>query len=219
MHLFLVRHAERLVGEVEHHDLGITERGRRQAASLAGWFVGNGLTIDLLLSSTLPRAEATAMAVASATGSAVVVEPRLREVGTCAPDGIPLPDDAPGPYGFPPRARPLASVRPGGESWVQFRSRVASLLDDLVAEHGSSRGRIFLVCHSGVHNAVHELIAGAGQTVGFECAVVNTGITHWEYLPDQDPHCWRLHGHNLAYHLLTQERLGAALFSGAPLPC
>lgn len=219
MHIYMARHAERVIGSIEHYDLGLTERGQLQAALLATWLKDEVGSVDLLLSSTMPRAIETAKTISNKLNLSVVVEQRLREVGSCHVDGSSMSDNAPPPFGFAPRARPMEPVRPFGESWCQFRLRVEGFLNHLVDELGSSGRRIVIVCHSGVINAVHETIVHAEPFGPVETAIVNTGVTHWEYRPtDGAAERWRLHGHNIAYHLTKGAGPSHELISGAPLP-
>lgn len=218
MHLYLIRHAERLPGRLEHHDFGLTERGKQQAAQLAEWFARHVERPELVMSSTMPRALQTAELLAAALYLPVVCEPRLREVGGCRADGVDLGDAHAPPYGFPPRTRPLDPIRLGGESWAEFGTRVHGFLCELVSNRGRTTRSVVLVCHSGVVNAIHESIVGARPFGVVETALVHTGITHWEYRPmGSIAERWRLHGHNLAYHLAPGPPPDATLVSGAPL--
>jgi probable phosphoglycerate mutase len=197
VHLVIVRHGERRSGALEHEDLGLTERGREQARRLGAWLREEGWRFTGLYASTLPRARETAELVGAELGLTPRLEPRLREAGSCDPSGAPIPDEAPAPYGFAPRDRPDAPVRPAGESWSQFRGRVAEALRAVLAEHAGATDCAGLICHSGVHNAAYEILEGLDRVSRVEWAVALTGFTHYEQVRG----AWILRAHNVTDHL------------------
>ncbi|WP_440902289.1 histidine phosphatase family protein [Actinosynnema sp.] len=177
MHLTLLRHgADTRRGERE-----LTAHGRRQAALAGAWLRRTHVTE--VRTGALARASATAEIVAGALGVPAVVDRRLDEIAaTSAP---------------PPRERRPGAEVVGEEGWGAFLDRVAALVSELCAEPAPGR-RVVLVTHSGVFDAVHELLTG-GRRV--ELAVAHTGLTHWEHRPGSPAGTWLLHRHNATPHL------------------
>lgn len=152
----------------------LNDRGRAQAAGLAGRLVGLGLVA--LYSSPLRRAHETAAIVAARTGLEVVLDERLVEADVGNWAGM-LHSEviAQDPTGFAAwRAADPAFRCPGGESVVEQAERVAAAIADV------RRGPLpaVVVCHGGtiraalglhrsgdsIDNAsVHVLPAGAGS--------------------------------------------------------
>lgn len=226
MHLYIIRHGQSHVNLTDwgggYIDAGLTEIGHQQAARLADWLRLH-LTADALFASTLRRAAETAEYVARTLQLPLQPDDRLREIGNCWPDGSPVPL-AMMPldfYDFAPTTRPLEPVCKGGESWVMFVARVRAFIQEITARYNGRQAAVVLVCHSGIMDALVDIVFDVGQPRPTEVAVHNTGITHWEYTGATTSEAWLLHSHNLVYHLLTEQPTPLAqnkLLSGAPLP-
>ncbi|MFE8944816.1 histidine phosphatase family protein [Streptomyces sp. NPDC007856] len=184
MHIFLVRHGRdsRVPGS-----RSLSPEGLRQACSVGARLSGQGVTE--LWTSSLERARATAQAISWAVGLDPVVDRRLDEIRAGAA-GIP---DLP-----PPRERRRGPAPDGVESWGEFLERVGCFLSSLCGVPDPRR-RIVLVTHSGVFDAVFEILCGTGARV--ELAVENCAVTRWEYRPGSPAGAWLLHGHNDTAHL------------------
>lgn len=198
VHLLLVRHAEAEPYSASRTDPALTPRGHAQARLLADWL--GKYPPDALVSSTLCRAADTALPVAERLGLPIRWDARLREVGTCWPDGRPVTGPRPRGSELPPRERPSASVFPGGESWVAFRARVRHAVGDLLAAP-TAGGRVVAVCHGGVLDALLDNITGADTCGPLEVALANTATTHLEHRPAPGGSAWILHTHNHRPHL------------------
>jgi probable phosphoglycerate mutase len=207
MHLFLIRHGQSYVNlddwEGGYVDVGLTPLGQQQSERLAKWTVDN-LHVAALYSSTMARAAETAAFLAEALGLEARPDDRLREFGNCYADGTPVPPDAmPIHYAeFWGTERPYTRISARGESWLLFRLRVGLFLDDMIARHSEKPDTtVLIVCHGGVIDCAFDYMVNAGPRRYVENMVHNTGITHWQYLPESGREAWRLHGHNMAYHL------------------
>jgi probable phosphoglycerate mutase len=130
--ILLVRHGETEANRARlalgRADPPLNERGRAQAAALAGYLAGCGAV--RVLSSPLARTRMTADAIAAAVGVAVEPEPRLLELDYGEWDERSFSE-------FPPedlvRWRTDASFAPpGGESLLTVGDRVASLCEELI---------------------------------------------------------------------------------------
>lgn len=173
--LYLVRHAQD--GPTGEGSRRLTELGQDQARDLGTWLAG--LAVDALLSSDLPRARETAdlMLAGLATPPPRSYEPRLREV-----EGS--------PSDLPPRLR----RRPdGGDSWTSFVRGVGDVVGDATRQYAG--GRVILVCHSGVFDAVLEIATSSRGRA--EVSVDPAGVSHWRFRPGCPEGEWLLLGHNL----------------------
>ncbi|MEU7002898.1 histidine phosphatase family protein [Nonomuraea sp. NPDC046570] len=144
--LVLVRHGE-TVWHAENRyaglsDIALTPRGIEQAATLAAWARGAGLTA--VWSSTLGRARRTA----EATGLGVRLDERLRELDFGQGDGLTAAEMR---ERFPEaraafEADPVAHHLPGGEDPREAAERFVACLRDITAAHPG--GRVLVVAHT-----------------------------------------------------------------------
>jgi probable phosphoglycerate mutase len=208
MHLYLIRHGESYVNLSDwnegNKDTGLTALGSRQAAALSQWIVQAVPTIDGLFASTMSRARETAEAVAHAYGENIYFDDRLREVGNNRHDHSAWPNDAlPRQYADHWASEyPFDSVTPSvenGESWMHFRTRVGSFIEDLVRERPDQT--VVVVCHGGVVEATFDHIFNIGPWRRCEVWDRNTAVTHFEYVAHPNRETWRLHFHNWQEHL------------------
>ena len=195
-----------------HRDEPLTEKGREQA-HLAAHYIAEQLRPTRIYSSTVARAAETAAIVGAACGIQPVPDDRLREIGTSYPDGRPVPEDELMPY-VPDMwgtLRPYEPVTDGGESWMQFRSRVGSFVEHLIpardrfgdAEVAAELEdeRALIVCHAGVIEAVFEYVFEKGPWSVVAVHTQHTGLSHLQYRPLPHLPDWWLHSHNRVGHL------------------
>ncbi|MCA1667135.1 MAG: histidine phosphatase family protein, partial [Thermomicrobia bacterium] len=129
-HLYLIRHGE-AVANVEpimggmRGDTGLTPLGVQQAEALRDRLAESGeIAADVLIASTLPRAQQTAEIIAPALGLPIVGEDDVQEMRVGEADALRL-DEFARRYGVPDFARdPYRPLATGGESWAQFLLRV-----------------------------------------------------------------------------------------------
>ena len=188
-HLYLIRHAqsESNTGEASlFSDPGLTQVGQEQARRLAQRLARQG--IDLLYSSPLRRALATAQVIARATGLPVQTLEELREVGI-------------GVVGDPPRVSPeqAAAIKerilrqgswdafPESEGSEAVRRRVVQAFDRLIA-HCSGQ-RVAVVAHAGVIQTYVSHVLGLERDFIFY--PFNASITSIRALGDRRV-LWRL---------------------------
>jgi 2,3-bisphosphoglycerate-dependent phosphoglycerate mutase len=141
MTLLLIRHGEtagNAARVLQLEDTPLNAVGRRQAAALAGRIAD--LAPAALVSSDLPRAWATAQAIAAATGLPVVAMPSLRERDFGALRGQRYDD-----LGFDPLT--MTSAPPDGESAAGFERRVALAFDELLRRCAEAGGALAVVTH------------------------------------------------------------------------
>ena len=223
MHIYLVRHGQSHVNLADltasHRDEPLTDVGQAQAAAVAQ-YLAESLTIDRLYASTVQRAAQTARMIAASVGLEVCWDDRLREVGTNAPDGSPIPGAELQPY-LPQiwgTLRPYEPVTVGGESWMQVRARVGSFIESLIPmpprgmsrttpvpdEPSAGEDVVVVVCHAGVIEAFFEYVFERGPWSVVAVETSNTGLTHLEYSPEPYRPDWHLHFHNRIVHLAPE---------------
>jgi 2,3-bisphosphoglycerate-dependent phosphoglycerate mutase len=144
--VWLLRHAETARPDVFHgaeSDVGLSERGRRQAAALAEHFAALGP--ERVASSAMRRARATAEPIAAACGLGLQVEPALHERRVGGLRGTPSRDPS-GPWPAT-LGRWLAGdtgyAPAGSESFDAIRDRVLPAWERLTA----ADGRLVVVAH------------------------------------------------------------------------
>ncbi|NIH78186.1 histidine phosphatase family protein [Amycolatopsis viridis] len=146
--LLLVRH-----GETEWHaenryagtsEVGLTDRGRRQAEQLAAYLAASGERISALYRSPQARAQVTAEPSARALGLEPVVLDDLREVHFGIAEGRVLSElDPQVVAAF--RADPVAGAFPGAEPTADAARRGAAALRAIAAREN---GPVLVVAHN-----------------------------------------------------------------------
>jgi 2,3-bisphosphoglycerate-dependent phosphoglycerate mutase len=146
--------------------------GRRQAATVGAALAAE--PIDAVVCSNLERARQTAREVAGPHDLEPVVYPELREVETYrdVPDGVRL-EDVMSPvmwHGVRERFdRELRwDVSPFSEGSTEFRSRIVTVVEGILALHKGSQ--LAIVCHGGVINAYLGHLLGLRQDMFFRPA-------------------------------------------------
>lgn len=195
-----------------HRDEPLTDIGRAQAESAAR-YIATGIEPTQIFASTVARAAETAAIVSAACDVPVQPDDRLREIGTAHPDGRPVAEDELVPY-VPDMwgtLRPYEPVTEGGESWMQFRSRVGSFIEHLVPARDRfgdrevaeelENERVLIVCHAGVIEAVFEYVFEKGPWSVVAIHTQNAGLSHLQYRPLPHLPDWWLHYHNRITHL------------------
>ena len=138
-----------------HLDIGLNAMGRWQAER-----VGQALadeTIDAIYSSDLLRAWDTALSISQASGTALQTHKGLRERGFGLFEGKTFDEIA---LKWPEAALrwqkrdPVYAPEGGGESLIDFRSRITTVVNDLAAQHAGAQ--IVLVAHGGVMDVLYR---------------------------------------------------------------
>ncbi|MBN1857658.1 histidine phosphatase family protein [Candidatus Bipolaricaulota bacterium] len=215
MRLLLVRHGEtewnverRFMGQA---DSSLTARGERQAAA-----VGERLSreqVDVVISSDLGRAEATASKICGRCGLAPVLDARLRERHAGVLQGL-TTDQAQEqfPDVFTGFRRLGTSFRiPGGESVEEVESRIGSFLADMMGRE--DRETVIAVTHGAILMTILRMVLEIPHHATARVAFGNTCICE---LRSRDG-AWELHRWNDTCHLQGSERNGECLESGAGL--
>jgi broad specificity phosphatase PhoE len=157
--LILVRHGEtdwnaqhRWQG---HSDTPLNAAGRNQAGVLAGELK----RVDAVYSSDLARARETAEILAERIGLEVRLDPRLRERGFGAWEGLTTEEIE---SSFPAEQRRwragIGAGAPDAEPFDAFAARVGSFVEEVGHRHVGEE--VLVVAHGGTIRVIHALAAG-----------------------------------------------------------
>ena len=160
--LLLIRHGEtewnsaaRIQG---YRDIGLSERGRRQAQVLARFLAGHRL--DAVYASDLSRAIQTAEPLAQQRALALRIDARLKERSFGLFEGSTYAEAEarwPHEYAIWSRRDPGHAL-PGGESFLDARRRVLAGLGDIAREHAGQT--VAVVTHGGVLDIIYRTAQG-----------------------------------------------------------
>jgi 2,3-bisphosphoglycerate-dependent phosphoglycerate mutase/probable phosphoglycerate mutase len=192
--LIIMRHGEtdwnagfRMQG---HRDIPLNAKGLGQAAAAAPSVAA--LRPDVIVSSDLQRARATAEVIADAMGADVRTDPRLRETSLGQWEGLDrdeLQARWPGQW-EEWRHRGARMAPPGGESRLQVSERAARVVDELDAgDHEAA----LLVTHGGL------IVGLTGRLLGIDPdgwgTLIGVSNCHWVAL-HRVAGRWLLHTYN-----------------------
>ena len=177
--LYMVRHAQsewnrerRIQGQA---DPPLSERGLEQAARLAAT-LGQRSWAGFY-TSDLARARQTSEALEAGAGCHPEPLPALREVALGEWEGLTAPElEARFPAEWAAwRREPDWDLAPGGEGGQSFESRVASVVDEILARHPT--GNVLVVTHGGVIQVSLGRILGRGSRGAFPFRISNASVT------------------------------------------
>lgn len=165
-----------------HTDIALSERGRWQAARLAGALRDE--PIAAFYASDLSRAFDTASAVAEVHGKPVHAHTGLRERGFGRFEGLTWaeieslhPQDA-----LSWRKRVPDFAPPGGESLLQLRERVIATVDDIAARHPGEQ--LMLVAHGGVLDILYRAATRLELQAPRSWDLSNTAVNRLLWTPE-----------------------------------
>ncbi|MFN0039616.1 MAG: histidine phosphatase family protein [Burkholderiales bacterium] len=176
--VILVRHGEtgwNAEGRIQGHlDISLNNTGLAQAEAVGCRFSKD--TFDAIFSSDLDRAYRTAVPVAPQQPHAISRTPRLRERHLGVLQGLTTAEaerDQPHACRIW-REREVDTALPGGESLAQFHSRVIDFVTDVCRERPD--GRLLLVTHGGVLDAVYRHAVGMPLGAAREFPILNASV-------------------------------------------
>jgi broad specificity phosphatase PhoE len=215
MKLYFIRHGQSYINiheppwdTLETLDAELTDKGHRQAAALGEWMRQHNTKGDVIYCSTMRRARQTAHYVAEALELEPVFDDRLREIGSNYSTGLAIEEELlprtfveqwPNIAPFASRAKDLEGV----ESWMHFRVRLATFIDELAMRHLDQS--VYIVAHGGVIAGMFDNIFNIGPYR--RCAVYshNTGMTLFEHRYAHHHENWQMVFHNNTAHLTDPE--------------
>lgn len=135
-------------------DIPLNEEGIAQAAALADYLDESGEKIDVLVSSDLKRAYATALPIGQKTGLTIETDPRLREIAVGAFEGL-TGVEVQAQYADDYRKMRedyLNFVFPGGESRLVMQTRAYEALTAVLERLSGNAAlkTVAVVTHGGV---------------------------------------------------------------------
>ncbi len=165
MKLFLVRHGQtdwNLAHWIQSSgaaEVDLNATGMAQAEAAAEGLARAGLAFDRIYSSPYRRASHTAEIICARIGGKPVIDDRLHEIdlgdynGTSYEEAGYIDANIRAAFENPP-----AFVPHGGESYAQFLARVGDFLENELKPLESKCGKVLVVAHRGVLNAVATIL-------------------------------------------------------------
>jgi 2,3-bisphosphoglycerate-dependent phosphoglycerate mutase len=202
--LYLIRHGES-ESAVKHilGDLGLTPLGVTQAEHLRDRLAGTGeIAANVLISSTMKRAQQTAEIIAPALGLPIIFDEEVEEMRVGEAEGM---TDAQYRATFGNvnvQEDPFKPIAPGAESWVEFMLRMGRAMDRITHQYEGKT--IVVVCHGGIIEGTFYYFFGLNTLRGPQAhfSTRNTSITHWQQSEPKDrAPGWRLKKYDDDVHL------------------
>ena len=179
MKLLLIRHGESEADLLDVHegraDFPLTERGRRQARSMAA-AVAKRETVTKIYASTLTRAKETASFLSASTGIPVIFDEDLMEFNNGLLAGLSR-KEADEKYPIIPDL-PVDQAVYGMESMLAFRQRAERALKRIVTENNSD-DTVAVVSHGGMINQLYHALLGLPVESDFFFCTGDTGVHTW----------------------------------------
>jgi probable phosphoglycerate mutase len=201
-HLYLIRHGDYYSIDDDQRlvDHGLNEKGIEQAERLHDRFAANSVEFDVLISSTMLRAQQTANIIAPALNLPITLDSGVEEWRNT--DGSITPEE------FSDKLRSFSSEQrifmrpvPTAETWTEFMHRACSSINRITQEYEGKK--IVLVCHGGIIEASFMLFCGFSiwRPPPIVLDVAHTSLTHWFLLKGQQKKSWMLVSYNDTGHL------------------
>jgi probable phosphoglycerate mutase len=152
-------------------DSGLTANGIYQAEAIAQRLAAE--PFDILVSSDLGRALATARRIAARCGRPIVTDERLRERHFGVGEGLTYDEigrDYPDAFARTRETDPDFAI-PGGESRRAFHARVTGAFESLAREHCGRR--VAVVTHGGVLATLYRFVHGIPIAMPHKVAITN----------------------------------------------
>ena len=205
-HLYIIRHgealsaAQRTIGNTRLSPLGVKQAERLRDRLAAT----KEIKADVVISSTMLRARHTAEIVAPALGLPIIFDEEIEEHRDGDGEKLSSKEFQALFNAVSFEEMPFSRIANGGESRVEFTSRVSHALHRITHEHEGKT--IVLICHGGIVDVSFQLFIGI-NAFHFPNALYNThntSITHWHkatlaWLPP--PPRWVLERYNDVMHL------------------
>jgi probable phosphoglycerate mutase len=204
MAIVLVRHGETALNAarvLQPADTPLSARGQAQAAAVARRLAARG-DVAAVLSSDLPRAWATAQAIADAAAAPLQSTALLQERNFGALRGRPYDG-----LGFDPLQ--MAEAPPGGESAAEFERRVQAAFVDMCRHAGALDADLVVVTHGLL---IRRLLAGPLRCAADTLDGLHLGNTSVSIFDARPPHALQLL--NCTRHLQDAAQDDARALSG-----
>jgi 2,3-bisphosphoglycerate-dependent phosphoglycerate mutase len=205
-HLYLIRHGEaKTTGTNPLEEPSLTSLGIAQAERLRDRLAGSGeIRADVLIASTMLRAQQTAEIIAPALGLPVLYDDEVQEWRFPQDETLNVDEYVEHFKSISHDQKPFFQVIPSAESWAQFMLRACAALNRITQQYKDKT--IVLVCHGGVIDASFHFFMRL-STVHLPPSYFNThntSLTHWYHSgwhPAAFPPNWTLESYNDVMHL------------------
>jgi probable phosphoglycerate mutase len=203
-HLYLIRHGDATTTSTNPlEDPRLTTLGVAQAERLRDRLAGSGeIQADVLIASTMLRAQQTAEIIAPALGLPILSDDEVQEWRFPQDETLNVDEYIEQFKNVPHDQKPFFQVIPGAESWVQFMLRACTALNRITQQYEGKT--IVVVCHGGIVDASFHFFLRLSTLhlppLYFDTH--NTSITHWYRASEGDyPPSWTLETYNDIMHL------------------
>jgi 2,3-bisphosphoglycerate-dependent phosphoglycerate mutase len=177
LQLLIIRHGQSeadLLGVHEGRaDFPLTAHGETQARKMAS-FIAENYPPEIILSSTLKRAEKTAVLLQAEVKCELIRDSDLMEFNNGVLAGLPR-DEAAIKYPIPKNGRPVHVPIEGGESELEFRLRAEKVFHKMITEYQDYK-RIAIVSHGGMISNLIKSFLNLPNINGCAFATGDTGI-------------------------------------------
>jgi 2,3-bisphosphoglycerate-dependent phosphoglycerate mutase len=203
-HLYLIRHGDATTTSTNPlEDPRLTTLGVAQAERLRDRLAGSReIQADVLIASTMLRAQQTAEIIAPALGLPILYDDEVQEWRFPQDETLNVDEYIEQFKNVPHDQKPFFQVIPGAESWVQFMLRACTSLNRITQQYEGKT--IVIVCHGGIVDASFHFFMRLSTLhlppLYFDTH--NTSITHWHRASEGDyPPNWTLETYNDIMHL------------------
>jgi probable phosphoglycerate mutase len=201
-HLYLIRHGDYYSTDEEGHlvDDGLNEMGVQQSERLRERLTANSVEFDVLISSTMLRAQQTANIIAPVLNLPITLDSQVEEWRNT--DGeITVQEFSEKLRAVDPEQRVFMRPVPTAETWTEFMHRACAALNRITQEYDGQK--IVIVCHGGIVEAAFMLFCEFSimQAPPIVIDVKHTSITHWFLHQGQGTKRWMLVSFNDTGHL------------------
>jgi 2,3-bisphosphoglycerate-dependent phosphoglycerate mutase len=139
-----------------HTDVPLNDRGISQAHDAARALAP--CSIDIIVASPLIRALKTAAIVAEFMGKPLFIDSELKERHLGSLEGL-IMNDVKSELGLQPNERLVRHLPANAEQWRETGARCVRVLSKWLDRHPESS--VLFVSHSGLFDALHEIILGS----------------------------------------------------------
>jgi len=189
MEILVVRHGQSQADLEDRHegraDFPLTQLGEQQASLAAEW-IANNHPPDLVISSTLKRAQRTAEVIARASEAPLLLDTSLMEWNNGLLAGL-LRAEAAWRFPLPKGGRRPHDTFAETESLIDFRARAEtfwSRFNDEYVLQGQHQ-RIALVSHGGMINMLFHCFLSLPMAGDVVFGTGDTGIHLWRITPNE----------------------------------
>ena len=163
-------------------DTPLTDRGREQARKLALQIRADNPGIDIIIGSTLSRADETARIISEITGISRECEPRLIEQNFGEFEGHEWKKH---PGKFHEAKKQFAYDYNGGESMLRLGQRIFNLLDEIHERMIRENKTFLLVTHGGIVRMINAYFNSETNEEFSSTSINNCELREFRFKPEK----------------------------------